>query len=70
MDDVTRARVAIGLSPNRFHGYDGGVGPGMPIVCKCIHCGALFKSLSHDLADLDFICKGDCGCKRIAKKNE
>ena len=60
-DEVTKARLAIGLSRNRFEGFDGGVGPGMPIVCKCIHCGTLFGSRSHDLADLDHICRGDCG---------
>ena len=60
-EEVTRARLAIGLSYNRFYGCGGGVGLGMPIVCKCIHCGTLFSSLSHNLADLDHICKGDCG---------
>ena len=61
-DEVTLARIAIGLPVDRFHGYGGGIGPGMPIVCKCIHCGKLFESASHDLADIDHICKGDCGC--------
>jgi hypothetical protein len=61
-DEVTAARMSIGLSPDRFKGVDGGVGPGMSIVCKCIHCGKLFESASHDLSDLDHICKGDCGC--------
>lgn len=62
--DVTNARVDLGLPVNRFHGHNGGVGPGMPIVCKCIHCLRLFVSTSHDLADLDHICGGDCGCEK------
>lgn len=62
--DVTNARIALGLPVNRFAGLDGGIGPGMAIVCRCIHCARLFVSLSHDLADLDHICKGDCGCKK------
>ncbi len=66
-EDVTSARIVLGLSRNRFQGYDGGIGPGMPIVCRCIHCARLFVSRSHDLADLDHICKGDCSCKKSAK---
>ena len=61
--DVTNARIVLGLPVNRFANYGGGVGPGMPIVCRCIHCTRLFVSASHDLADLDHICKGDCGCR-------
>ena len=59
--EVTKARLAIGLPQDRFFDVGGGVGPGLSIVCKCIHCGTLFKSRSHDLADLDQICRGDCG---------
>lgn len=66
--DVDNARTVLGLSRNRFHGYDGGVGPGMPIVCKCVHCLQLFVGASHDLADLDHICKGDCGCQNSDKR--
>ena len=66
--DVTNARIVLGLSRNRFAGYDGGIGPGMPIVCQCIHCAKLFVSRSHDLADLDHICKGDCGCQKSDTK--
>lgn len=58
------ARRALGLHPNRFHGYDGGAGLGMPIVCRCVHCAWVFVGRSHDLADLDHICKGDCGCQK------
>jgi hypothetical protein len=64
-EEVTKARLAVGLSADRFAGFGGGVGPGMPIVCKCIYCGTLFSSLSHDLADLDHINKGDCGRHRV-----
>jgi hypothetical protein len=62
-DEVTKARLAIGLPRDRFFQMAtwGGVGPGVSIVCKCIHCGTLFGSHSHDLADLDHINKGDCG---------
>lgn len=60
-DEVTAARLAIGLPRDRFHGMNGGVNKGMQIVCKCIHCDTLFASVSYDFADLDFICKGDCG---------
>jgi hypothetical protein len=65
-NDVTNARIVLGLSRNRFHGYDGG--PGMPIVAKCVHCLRLFVSASHELADLDYICKGDCGCQKSEKR--
>ena len=61
MDEVDRARSEIGLSANRFDGAASGIPPS--IVCRCIHCGALFSSRSADLADLDHICLGDCGCK-------
>lgn len=60
-DEVTAARVAIGLPRDRFFDVNGGVNQGVSIVCKCIHCGTLFGSRSHDLADLDHICRGDCG---------
>ena len=62
-DEVTAARMAIGLPVNRFAFMtDGKDYPlGAPIVCKCIHCGTLFGSQSADLADLDHVCKGDCG---------
>jgi hypothetical protein len=26
----------------------------------------LFVSRSHDLADVEFVCKGDCGCTKPA----
>jgi hypothetical protein len=57
-DEVTAARLAIGLSADRF---EGSTALPLPIVCKCIHCGTLFGSQSYDLADLDHINKGDCG---------
>lgn len=60
-DEVTKARLAIGLPLDRFFDVGGGIGPGVSIVCKCIHCGTLFGGLSHDLADLDHVCAGDCG---------
>jgi len=59
-DDVTKARLAIGLPRDRFFDVGGGIG-GVPIVCKCVHCGTLFGSRSYDLADVDHICRGDCG---------
>lgn len=55
--EVTRARVAIGLDPNRYKC----IGSPFAIVCRCIHCGTLFGSTSFDLADLDHINRGDCG---------
>jgi hypothetical protein len=60
-DEVTAARLSIGLPRDRFFDVGGGYGPGVSIVCRCIHCGTLFGSRSHDLADLDHICRGDCG---------
>lgn len=58
-DEVTAARLAIGLWADRFLnvGGDGKVN----IVCKCIHCGTLFGSRSDNLADLDHVNRGDCG---------
>lgn len=61
-DRVKKARADLGLPENTFADVGGGVGPGVRIACKCIHCGKLFVSRSHDLADLEHICKGDCGC--------
>lgn len=55
-------RVRLGLPLDRYADVGGGIGPGCRIACKCIHCGKMFVSRSHDLVDLDFICKGDCGC--------
>lgn len=60
-DEVTTARLAIGLSADRYANIGGGITTGQPIVCRCIHCGTLFASKSHDLSDLDYICMGDCG---------
>ena len=66
--DVTNARIALGLPVNRFAGHYGGINSGMPIVCRCVHCGLLFRGASHGLADLDHICKGDCGCLKSDSK--
>lgn len=64
MDDVDKARQQLLLPADRFAHAVGGGGIGAVwIACKCIHCGALFKAMSHDLADVDHICKGDCGCQ-------
>lgn len=60
-DDVTNARLVLGLPAKRFADVGGGIGP-VRIVAKCIHCAALLIANSHDLADLDHINKGDCGC--------
>jgi hypothetical protein len=60
-DEVTAARRAIGLPARRLPIGYGGVSTGLPIVCKCIYCGTLFGSLTHNLGDLDVICDGDCG---------
>lgn len=59
---VDAARSELGLPLDRFCDVGGGIGPGLRIACKCIHCGKLFVSRSHDLADVEFVCKGDCGC--------
>lgn len=61
-DRVKKARADLDLPENTFADIGGGVGPGVRIVCKCIYCKTLFVSRSHDLADLEHICKGDCGC--------
>lgn len=57
-DEVTEARLAIGLPSDRF--FDASQS-GVSIVCRCIHCGTLFGSRSYDLADVDHINRGDCG---------
>lgn len=62
LDEVDAARSFLGLPANRFADVGGGIGPGCRIVCKCKDCGILFVSRSHDLADVDHICKGECGC--------
>ena len=62
--DVDAARKELGLPADRFAYAVGGGGIGQAwIVCKCIHCGNLFKSTSADMADVGHICRGDCGCK-------
>lgn len=61
-DRVKKARSDLGLPENTWADVGGGIGPGVRIACKCIYCGNLFVSRSHDLADLEHICKGDCGC--------
>lgn len=65
MDEVTQARRAIGLPANKFHDMASDISKrlGLSIVCKCIHCEKLFESRSHNLGDLEHICKGDCGCQ-------
>lgn len=63
LDEVTEARLKLGLPIERFKTTPMSQERGMPIVCKCIHCGKLFEGASFDLADVDHICKGDCGCK-------
>ena len=62
--DLDNARMAVGLSEARFAdlGSAETFTHGLPIVCKCVRCGTLFVSRSHDLADQEFICRGDCGC--------
>lgn len=62
MDDVDVARSRLGLPADRFADVGGGINQGNRIVCQCGGCGKLFISRSHDLADLDHINKGDCGC--------
>lgn len=64
MTDVDRARATLGLPSNRFADVEGGIGPGVRIVCKCVTCGELFESRSHDLADLDRICRGLCAAHK------
>lgn len=60
-DEVTAARIAIGLPRNRYAFPAAAGGPGVPIVCKCMECGTLFGGHSGDLADLNRIIPGDCG---------
>jgi len=66
MDDtvVTIARLKVGLPANGFFDASDGVDPGVSIVCRCIHCGKLFASRSHNLADAERICRGDCECSQ------
>lgn len=61
--EVDAARAEMGLPLDRFADVGGGIGPGCRIVCKCIHCDKLFVTRSHNLADVEFVCKGDCGCR-------
>lgn len=61
--EVTKARLAFGLPPEPFNSFWRSFSYGEPIVCKCIHCGKLFASASPNLADVEHICKGDCGCQ-------
>ena len=66
--EVTKARLALGLPRNRFASTPKSQRYGQAIVCKCIHCGKLFEGASFDLADVDHICKGDCGCQKSDQK--
>ena len=61
--EVIKARLAVGLPAKPFQDFGKAAAHGESIVCKCIHCGKLFASASPDLADVEHICKGDCGCK-------
>lgn len=58
---VTWARHEIGAPRDRFFGHVGGLSQGMITVCKCIHCGTLSGSRTHNLGNLDHILRGDCG---------
>lgn len=62
-EEVKKARVAVGLSPEPFQRFGAATRHGEPIVCRCVHCGKLFASASPDLGDVEHICKGDCGCQ-------
>ncbi len=61
-EEVTQARLSVGLPREPFRSFGKAAEHGEPIVCKCVHCGKLFASASPDLADVEHICKGDCGC--------
>lgn len=61
-DRVKKARAELWLPENTFEDVGGGVGPGVRIACRCMYCKTLFVGRSHDLADLEHICNGDCGC--------
>jgi hypothetical protein len=63
-EEVAKARMAVGLPREPFQDFGGAYKRGEPIVCKCVYCGKLFASASPDLADVDHICKGDCGCQK------
>src|SRR5580698_5196997 len=60
LNEVDMARALMGLPADRFADVGGGVGLGARIVCRCEACKCLFVSRSHDLADLDHICRGLC----------
>jgi hypothetical protein len=63
MDEITAARRAVGLPADKYYGAMKDA-RGAKIVCKCVYCGNLFQAFSHDLGDLEQVCKGDCGCTR------
>lgn len=65
--DVDNARHVLGLPRNRFADVGGGIGA-VRIVARCEHCATLFVARSHDLADLDHINRGDCGCQKSKQK--
>jgi len=56
---VEWARYRIGLRGSRFRCHEG-EGNGVVAVARCIHCGTLFGTLTHNLGNLDHILKGDC----------
>ena len=66
---VTIARLKLGLPPNRFDAAGDVGSPVVSIVCRCIHCGKLFASQSHNLADAEFVEASVDARKRTASPN-
>lgn len=64
--ETDAARAELGLPHDRFADVGGGIGPGCRIAVRCIHCGKLFVSRSHNLADVESVRQGDCGCTKPA----